>query len=296
MSTNKKPFGIHMRTLEEQKKNPLPVSASMGGKMVKNGKIYGSDVPKTTSTTPFSEIDLVDIYKRNEFLIKDDNQEIWFNIEDSVDTKYFEVPFVIITAWNPMNSNKSIDDNVITNKRLEDKIKSLKYFYEPTVGRCDGHSEDSFIIYHMPIHIALDIGLEFNQYSIFHNGLRHMEYLKCADKSVILKSKKRKNATVTSYVPNYHTINEDASVQELTSFLKESSIVCPMPGHWDKVWRMLEDKSIDIPLILSAWGSPEDYKQERFFQHLLYASEHNLLPKVIRYLNRLEEDAWCMKV
>ena len=64
MSTKTKLFGIHMRTLEEQKENPLPVSASMSGKMIKNRKVYGSDIPKTTTDTPFSEIDLIDIYKK----------------------------------------------------------------------------------------------------------------------------------------------------------------------------------------------------------------------------------------
>ncbi len=118
--------------------------------------------------------DLINVYKNNKFLIEDQGKEVWFSIEQIIDKKYFEIPFAIITAWNPINDSRSIEANIFMNNKLKEKIKSLKYVYTPAVGKYNEHSEDSFIIYRLPKRLALELGREFNQYSVFYNDSRYL--------------------------------------------------------------------------------------------------------------------------
>ena len=130
----------------------------------------------------------LDIYKRNKFLIKDNSQDVWFSIEEQIDKKYFEIPFAILTAWNPMNKHFSKEANIWLNKKLEIQIKSLQYAYEKSVGACDGHSEESFIVYRIPKNKALELGREFEQYSIFYNDSSSLEYVECASENILLQA------------------------------------------------------------------------------------------------------------
>jgi len=92
--------------------------------------IYSSGLTMTliNRSTPKEEkeFDLIDVYKRNRFLIKDNLEDIWFSIEEQIDKKYFEIPFAIITAWNPMNESFSKDVNIWLNNKLEEQLRALK--------------------------------------------------------------------------------------------------------------------------------------------------------------------------
>ncbi len=135
------------------------------------------------------EFDFIDIYKRNKFLIKDASEDIWFSLEELADHKHFEIPFVIITAWNPMNTTLPDDENKIRNKQLEENLKALHYNYKPTIGRLGEHSEESFMIYAITLEDALTIATFYEQYSIFYNDSKQLSYIECKNKKTLLSQK-----------------------------------------------------------------------------------------------------------
>ncbi|MEA1917892.1 MAG: DUF3293 domain-containing protein [Campylobacterota bacterium] len=135
-------------------------------------------------------VQLIDIYRRNKFLFKNKSEEIWVGIEELEESLSLDIPFAIITAWNPMNRELSEAENKILNHKLEDDLKALKYEYEGTVGKCDEHKEDSFIVYRISKNDALSLGMKYEQYSIFYNSYHFLEYIECQTKKVLLKSSK----------------------------------------------------------------------------------------------------------
>jgi hypothetical protein len=130
---------------------------------------------------------LVNIYPKNQFLLHDEDNKIWFSLENIVDKKYFEIPFAIITAWNPNNESRAKEANIFMNKKLENHIKALKFYYEPTVGKYGEHGEDSFIIYRINRTDAIKLGQVYEQYSIFYNSSTALEYIECATEDIILQ-------------------------------------------------------------------------------------------------------------
>ena len=236
------------------------------------------------------EYDLVDIYKRNKFLKKENGEDVWFSIENYIDRKYFEIPFAIITAWNPMIEKCSGDDNIAMNSQLEAKIKSLKYAYEHTIGKCDGHSEDSFIIYRINKREAIQLGNDFKQYSIFYNARHSLEYIECENETILLKNDISRRNEDCSYTPVYSSISEDSSVSEVITILKEKNYICPNSERWNFLWRnILANTTIERP---SSSNATNEEKQKRFFEHLKYADYKEKLPVVIRFLNKTETTQW----
>jgi hypothetical protein len=67
--------------------------------------------------------------------------------------------------------------------------------------------------------------------------------------------------------------------------------VCPIPGPWDELWRLLGRRSLP-PLILAAWGSPWLFKRARLQAQIRYAAEHGMLERVDRFLRSLPREAW----
>lgn len=259
--------------------------------------IYSSGVTMSfvnhSRTEEEQEFDLVDVYKRNKFLIKNNTEDIWFSIEEQIDKKYFKTPFAIITAWNPMNESFSKDANIWLNNKLEERLKELKYAYEKSVGECDGHSEESFIIYRISRRDALKLGLEFKQYSIFYNDTCSLEFIECKTENVLLKAKLSNDTLTKAYVPEYFTFEEDATYEEIIKHLKEANCICPLAMYWDILWERLRNKDVPKPLILGAWHTTNDEeKQARFFEHLQYAQENNKLSSLIKFMNQLEKNKW----
>jgi hypothetical protein len=240
---------------------------------------------------------LVDVYRRNKFLIKDNTEDIWFGIEQQIDKKYFEIPFAIVTAWNPMNESYSKEANIWLNNKLEVQIKTQKYAYDYTVGECDGHSEDSFIVYRISKREALKLVQEFRQYSIFYNDTRSLEYIECKTENILLKSNISGTIFEEAYVPKYFSFDEMASAEEITETLKENNCICPLSTHWNRLWERLRDSNVPKPLILGAWHTTSDAeKQARLFEHVRYAQEHNRLSLIISFMNKLETNQWYLGV
>lgn len=67
--------------------------------------------------------------------------------------------------------------------------------------------------------------------------------------------------------------------------------VCPMPGPWDELWRLLGRRS-PPPLILAAWDTPWFFKLARLQAQIRYAAEHGMLERVDRFLRALPPEAW----
>lgn len=131
-------------------------------------------------------MDLIEIYKQNEFLLMDGDKEVWFSINNQVSKKHFEVPFAIITASNPMNEELSDEENKIRNTQLEQNLKALRYNYVTTVGRLGEHSEESFLIYNITLTDALTIATYYEQYSIFYNDSKQLSYVECKTQKTLL--------------------------------------------------------------------------------------------------------------
>ncbi len=77
--------------------------------------------------------------------------------------------------------------------------------------------------------------------------------------------------------------------------------VCPMPMKWNDLYQMLNDtKQVgagyepSIPLILGAWGNTSDEdKLNRLRIHIKWASDHNQLDEIGKYLRSLSEEDWA---
>lgn len=76
--------------------------------------------------------------------------------------------------------------------------------------------------------------------------------------------------------------------------------VCPAPGAWHALWRLLTDtRTRDapprdlLPLILSAWYNTTDaQKTERLLGQIRWAEDHGMLENVVAYLEALSEASW----
>lgn len=238
---------------------------------------------------------MIDVYKRNKFLIKDNEEDVWFSIEDMPNKQYFVIDFAIITAWNPMNEQLTAEENNALNRTLEDELKSLKYVYEPTIGKCDGHSEESFIVYRINKRDALRLGVKYKQYSIFYNGYRSLEYIECATENILLKSRITPNGRETelrAYQPKYLTLDETSTLSDILARLEKEAYICPTHDRWHFIWETFRDKSVERP---SQRNATNEEKKKRFYEHLKYADYKDRLQFMIRQINRLETNEWVLE-
>lgn len=89
-------------------------------------------------------------------------------------------------------------------------------------------------------------------------------------------------------------------LDELLSFVQAEGRICPLPEHWDRLWKLLPDRrqvgvtwSPATPLILAAWwASSDQQKMDRLKVHLTYASEKGVLPAVGDFLRALSPSDW----
>ena len=80
-------------------------------------------------------------------------------------------------------------------------------------------------------------------------------------------------------------------LESLIQYCQENKRVCPMPGAWNELWKMLPNKrqigagwQPPVPLILGAWwdtGALE--KQLRFIEHLKYAESNGSWSRLTRF-------------
>ena len=82
--------------------------------------------------------------------------------------------------------------------------------------------------------------------------------------------------------------------KELLEYVTENKRVCPMPGAWNKLWKMLPKREeiadgewdyVLMPLICGWWDECSDKeKRERLITQINYAAEKGVLDRVDKYL------------
>ncbi len=84
------------------------------------------------------------------------------------------------------------------------------------------------------------------------------------------------------------------AVDELLRYVRENSRICPMPEHWQEVYRMLPEGAGKpaVPLIPAAEDSPALFRMLRLEEHIRYADQEGVLIEVAQYLRKLDEPAW----
>jgi hypothetical protein len=80
-------------------------------------------------------------------------------------------------------------------------------------------------------------------------------------------------------------------LESLLAYVTAERRVCPMPGAWEKLRRVLGEGA-PAPLILAAWGSPWMFKRWRVQEQIRFAAEHGKLGRVDRLLRSLPAKAW----
>ena len=77
--------------------------------------------------------------------------------------------------------------------------------------------------------------------------------------------------------------------------LNRKGVVCPMPPHWAKMFRigfrnfpLIKDDMRYQPLILGAWGNSDKSKNDRFKLQLKLSYKKNTFDKVYLYLQKLD--------
>lgn len=89
-------------------------------------------------------------------------------------------------------------------------------------------------------------------------------------------------------------------LEKLISYCSENKRVCPLPDEWNRLWKMLPNRSRQgsgwepaLPLILAAWhDTPAMMKMIRLREHLEWAEKHGELDAVDKFLRFLPETDW----
>lgn len=90
------------------------------------------------------------------------------------------------------------------------------------------------------------------------------------------------------------------TIDEIVAICGINQRVCPLLQRWNELWEMLPNRKRvglgygpSLPLILAAWHHTSDPdKAERLKSHLVWAAQHEALPKVKAFLRSLPEDQW----
>jgi hypothetical protein len=90
------------------------------------------------------------------------------------------------------------------------------------------------------------------------------------------------------------------AANELIAYCRQNNRVCPQPGRWNELWKILPDRKQigagwepPVPLILAAWHeTPAMSKMVRLAEHIQWADSHRVLPQVAAFLRNLREEDW----
>jgi len=93
----------------------------------------------------------------------------------------------------------------------------------------------------------------------------------------------------------------EETFETLWEYCVSNNRVCPMPLAWNDLFGMLHNMrrigagfEPSAPLILVAWGNTSDQeKRERLKEHIQWASNHDQLDEIGKYLRSLPEDKWA---
>lgn len=109
-----------------------------------------------------------DIYDNTHFRISHNAEEIDFTIDTLPAYEHFNVPFAILTAWNPNNQPLSLEENTARNEALFEKLLEYGHPFDEALGYLDEHSEESYCIYDITFEKAIELAKSFEQYAIFY--------------------------------------------------------------------------------------------------------------------------------
>ncbi len=83
-----------------------------------------------------------------------------------------------------------------------------------------------------------------------------------------------------------------AIVKRLLDYVTANERVCPKPGPWHRLFKMLPGEP-PLPPILAAWHEATPAGKARALEgHLRHAAEHGCLGEVERFLRSLRPDDW----
>ena len=126
-----------------------------------------------------------DIYDQTHFKISHNSVEIDFTIDTLPSISPLDVPFAILTAWNPNNQPLSLKENNQRNTKLFVLLLDNNYRFDEALGYLDEHSEESYCIYEISFEEAIELGKTFEQYAIFYRSPTHVGYYECGTKLAI---------------------------------------------------------------------------------------------------------------
>ncbi len=86
----------------------------------------------------------------------------------------------------------------------------------------------------------------------------------------------------------------DRRLNALLAFVHSSDRICPEPGAWMRLHRLLGNGA-PTPLILAGWDSPWWAKRRRLEAQIRFAAEHGRLERVHRFLRRLSPPEWYVE-
>ncbi|MSR86655.1 DUF3293 domain-containing protein [Candidatus Peribacteria bacterium] len=111
---------------------------------------------------------ILEIYNRTQFMVRDESDvPVYFTMGDKkLPNVVTNKQFAIVTAWNPMNRELDLKENVSRNRELEDILKEQQRCYYPSLGTCKNHAEESFTIENISQTDAVNLGKQFEQHAI----------------------------------------------------------------------------------------------------------------------------------
>ena len=135
-----------------------------------------------------------DLYFRNRYEVERPSFSFSFNfsLEYFTDSAFFDRPFSIITASNPQNKILSLEENQQRDRLLYSALYSKGYKLLRATGSLDDYSEEGYLIYDISLSDGLNIALEYDQYAIFYNDTKSLQYIECKTKKVIVERKREK--------------------------------------------------------------------------------------------------------
>ena len=91
-----------------------------------------------------------------------------------------------------------------------------------------------------------------------------------------------------------------ASLEEAIAQATKNDRVCPMPTHWDNLYKLLPNRrrkgagwEPPLPLILAAWHeTPALSKALRLKEHLEWAASQGAIDEVYALMVSLPENQW----
>ena len=132
-----------------------------------------------------------DLYFRNHYEVERPSScSFHFYLEHFTDNAFFDRSFSIITASNPQNQILSLEENQQRDRLLYSTLYSKGYELLRATGSLDDHSEEGYLVYDISLSDAIKIALEYDQYAIFYNDTKSLQYRECKTKKVIVERKR----------------------------------------------------------------------------------------------------------